>query len=366
MANRISTFWLPCIGMALWPAVAVANAGTPLMWARGIHLFIGNLAIGIGEGCLLAILFRKRAAPCIGVMIAANYCAAWIGGLLLTPKLSDSLGLDLNNAWRWLWIMVVAAYVLTVLLEWPFVAFCLRGSSGWLRKSIGGSLVVQTASYLVILGWYWAASGTSLYREVAIVPAAEIHVPKGTVLYFIAHDDGDVYARDLSQEAPRKVYELGSRSWYDRLQVTKSDADGGRWDLIARLVTDQKEPTLKTVLPDFAAVVPAPTERSGSEDSFNIGDVPRLGTAGKSGWRFWSGFWAFEGLNGENAKDGRRLHLSLETPFLEWYIRNATQLPGDQVVFQLGRDQICILDPDAKKIALVARGWGPIVAIRDH
>ena len=231
MANRISTFWLPCIGMALWPAVAVANAGTPLMWARGIHLFIGNLAIGIGEGCLLAILFRKRAAPCIGVMIAANYFSAWIGGALLTPKLSDSLGLDLNNAWRWLWIMVVAAYFLTVLLEWPFVAFCLRGSSGWLRKSIGGSLVVQTASYLVIFGWYWAASGTSLYREVAIVPAAEIHVPKGTVLYFIAHDDGDVYALDLSQEAPRKVHELGSRSWYDRLQVTKSDADSGHWDL---------------------------------------------------------------------------------------------------------------------------------------
>ena len=267
MANRISTFWLPCIGMALWPAVAVANAGTPLMWARGIHLFIGNLAIGIGEGCLLAILFRKRAAPCIGVMIAANYFSAWIGGALLTPKLSDSLGLDLNNAWRWLWIMVVAAYFLTVLLEWPFVAFCLRGSSGWLRKSIGGSLVVQTASYLVIFGWYWAASGTSLYREVAIVPAAEIHVPKGTVLYFIANDDGDVYALDLSQEAPRKVHELGSRSWYDRLQVTESDADSGHWDLIARLVTDQKEPTLKTVLPDFAAVVPAPTERSGSEDS---------------------------------------------------------------------------------------------------
>jgi hypothetical protein len=193
MANRISTFWLPCIGMALWPAVAVANAGTPLMWARGIHLFIGNLAIGIGEGCLLAILFRKRAAPCIGVMIAANYFSAWIGGSLLTPKLSDSLGL-----------------------------------------------------------------------------------------------------------------------------------------------------------------------------AFNIGDVSRLGTAGKSGWRFWSGFWALEGLNGENAKDGRRLHLSLETPFLEWYIRNATQLPGDQVVFQLGRDQICILDPDAKKIALLARGWGPIVAIRDN
>ncbi len=101
MANRISTFWPPCIGMALWPAVAVANAGTPLMWARGIHLFIGNLAIGIGEGCLPAILFRKRAAPCIGVMIAANYFSAWIGGswyIRNTPQLPrDQVGFQLGR-----------------------------------------------------------------------------------------------------------------------------------------------------------------------------------------------------------------------------------------------------------------------------
>jgi hypothetical protein len=364
MANRITKFWLPWTAAVLWPALALANAGTPLMWARGIHLFVGNLAIGIGEGLLLAVLFKKRAAPCIGIMIVANYFSAWIGGFLLTTNLSDWLGLDLNTAWRWLWIMVVAAYFLTVLLEWPFVAFCLRGSSGWRAKTVWGSLVVQAASYVVIFGWYWAASGTSLYREVAIVPAAEIHVPKGTVLYFIANDDGDVYALDLSQKEPRKVHELGSRSWFDRLQATASDTDSGQWDLIARLVTDQKEPTLKTVLHNFATVVPTPTERSGYEEWANSGEVSRLGTAGESGWKFRAGFWAFEGLSGENAKDGRRLHLSLETPFLEWYVRNATQLPGDQVVFQLGRDQICILDPVAKKIALVARGWGPIVALR--
>ena len=154
--NRITKFWLPWITAALWPAVVRADAGTPLMWASAFHLVLGNVAIGIGEGTLLAILFRKRAGPCIGVMIVANYLSAWVGAFLFTPRRCQLLGLDLNNAWQWLWILVLAAYVLTVLLEWPFVAFCLRRSDAWLRKSVWGSLVVQSASYLVIFGCYWA------------------------------------------------------------------------------------------------------------------------------------------------------------------------------------------------------------------
>jgi hypothetical protein len=68
-------------------------------------------------------------------------------------------------------------------------------------------------------------------------------------------------------------------------------------------------------------------------------------------------------LEGENAKDGRTLHVSLDTPFLWWRVHFPTQLPSGQVVFQLGSHQICILDPNERKIALLAKGRSPVVTM---
>lgn len=363
--DRSTKFWLTWIAMALWPVVARANAGTPLMWAGTFHLFLGNAVIGIGEGWLLAILFRKRAAPCIAVMIAANYLSAWAGAFLFTPQLVESLGINLNNVGRWLWTLVFAAYVLTVLLEWPFVAFCLRRSEAWFRKSIWGSLAIQSVSYLVIFGYYWAVSGTSLYGDVAIVDPARVHAPKGAVLYFIA-DDGDVHALDLNQKEQNRVCRLGSRDRGYTLLAAESSTTSGAWDLIAKLEARNGSPTISTLLPGFATVVPSRTKQASHwEEVNNIGDVPRLGPAREGGWTFRTGFWPFEGLYGSDQESGRQLHVALETPFIQWAVRNATQLSDDQVVCQLGRDQIGILDPNEKTISLIARGWSPIVAITE-
>ena len=38
------------------PTTALANAGTPLMWAAPIHLILGNAIIGVLEGLTLAVL----------------------------------------------------------------------------------------------------------------------------------------------------------------------------------------------------------------------------------------------------------------------------------------------------------------------
>ena len=65
------------------PSVAQANAGTPLMWAGMLHLFIGNAFIGLLEGILLIKLFKAPKMKAVGLMILANYFSAWIGGLFL-------------------------------------------------------------------------------------------------------------------------------------------------------------------------------------------------------------------------------------------------------------------------------------------
>jgi hypothetical protein len=93
------------------------------------------------------------------------------------------------------------------------------------------------------------------------------------------------------------------------------------------------------------------------------GEVSRV-HVDKSGWQFYFG-WMAGRLDGENAASGRNVHLSLETPFVRWPVCCPTQLPNGQVIFQLGSDQICILDPDERKVALLARGRWPVITVKD-
>ena len=350
MARRTLKFWLPVIVLAFSPAVAYADAGTPLMWASAFHLLLGNAVIGIAEGLILVLLFRRSGARCVAIMIAANYFSAWVGGAFLLPAITASLSLDLYNAWRWLWCMVAVSYFLTLLLEWPFVAL--------FRKSIWGSLVVQSASYVVLFGGYWAVSGTSPYTDLAVVQPSAISLPKDAMLYYIAENDGDVYAWGPGQGETRKICRLKSSENGDRLLLRESRTVAGRWDLIAGSETEDPSSSDRIVSAGLMCVVAEPPGvglRPG-------GDVPRFRTD-KSGWEFYFG-WMAGRLDGDNAKEGRRVYVSLETPFVTWPVHYPTQLPSGQVIFQFGRNQICILDPNERKIALLVKGRWPVVTMK--
>ncbi|MBR6464107.1 MAG: hypothetical protein IKS81_02315, partial [Verrucomicrobia bacterium] len=80
--------------LLLTSATAQANAGTPLMWATLLHLFIGNLLIGIFEGYLLAKFFKLSKLRSIILLIIANYISMWLGGILLLGLFSPSSLLD--------------------------------------------------------------------------------------------------------------------------------------------------------------------------------------------------------------------------------------------------------------------------------
>ena len=62
---------------------------------------------------------------------------------------------------------------------------------------------------------------------------------------------------------------------------------------------------------------------------------------------------------------GTEFSIGFEMPLGNWLIRNATHLPGDYVLFQLGRDQICLFDPLRKRIAIIARGRGPVAILEE-
>lgn len=340
------------------------------MWAAMLHLVIGNALIGILEGLILAKVFSLRSVKAVALMIAANYLSAWVGGFLASGAVARHLHMDLNTGWRWFWILVIATYVLTLILEWPFVALCFRGSANLRKRSWKGNLLVQSISYLLLFGWYWSASGTSLYTKMQVVSPKDLSLPESVLIYFISDRDGHVYTRKATSTQDRRVFELRSTNTDDRLFVRLASTNqSDSWDLLARLeVENSRDGKLVEIQKDFASHA-LPDWRASQNPPqyegtwFNFGEVPRLGDAEQSDWEFMTGFWPIEGLHGTNAVKHARIHLSFETPFGAWPVRNATHLPGDKVLFQLGEDQICLMDPNANTVALVTHGRGPVAVI---
>lgn len=349
------------------PCEASANTGTPLMWATAFHLALGNALIGLGEGLLLAFLFKLKKWRSIGIMIVANYFSTCIGRIVLHSVI-PLLPVDLNNGWYWFWVLAAAAYLATLLLEWPFVALCFRGAPSWFKRSWVGNLTVQTVSYVVIFSWYWMASGTSLYTKMNVVPVSQMKLPQIERIYYIGDKGNEIFTCDLYGNDKRWVQSVATKDKMDRLFVRPSSAIPGKWDLMAitKGVSNQEGEVME-VIKDFAKQA-APDWRSTTTEPrqydstwFNFGPAALQKELPGGEWEFTSGFWAIEGLRAINQKTGKRVHFSYETIFGEWYVRNATQLPTDQAVFQLGENQICVFDPATKQVALITRGRGPVV-----
>ena len=363
--------FLVLFGVVAFPQHACANAGTPLMWAAALHLLFGNALIGIGEGLLLARLFSLPKVKSVTAMILANYLSAWLGGLFIRGAIVQALPMDLNNGWMWFWIMVAATYCMTLLLEWPFIALCFRGIQNWFRQSVRASLVVQSVSYILLFGWYWLASGTSLYTRMDIVASADLALPESVLVYFISPADGNVYRRQLTGGSEQKIFELNSTNHNDRLLIRPSTTDSNHWDLVARFETESRSnPHFVDVLTNMM-VEAAPELRSSRTGTplnegttwLNFGRAQRLGSATNSHWEFRAGFWPIEGLKASNKTTGESVRFSYETPFGMWTVRNVVHLPTDKVFFQLGWDQICAFDPVRRRVGLLWKGRGPVPVI---
>lgn len=351
----------------LSPLTTSANAGTPLMWAGMLHLTIGNAIIGIGEGLAIAWLFHQPKRRCVPVMIGANYLSAWLGGGGIAQFIAGQLDWNLYTAWRYFWMLVGITYLLTLLLEWPLVAVCFWKQEGWLRRSIRASLIVQTLSYLLLFGWYWGASGKSLYTKMNVVPLAEVKLPADALLYFIGTPDGRVCELDLANQTIRVVGKTISTNENDRLLFRLTDTNGPNAELCLRRDADRDEDAVfEMVTRPFSTrnVFVEPQDHLRQNLWFNFGSAAVLREATNSGWEFFSGFWAVEGMEAYYQANKAALYFAWETPFSQWIVRSASHLPGDQVIFQFGRNQICILDAPTRRIARIVEGRGPAVALK--
>jgi hypothetical protein len=353
------------------PTAALANVGTPLMWTSAIHLVFANAFIGIIEGLVLVWLFRIPVTPAIGLMILANYFSTWVGYFCVIELICAEVQFDLYNAWQWIGAMALIAYILTVQLEWPFVVILLWKSDHWIRNSVLGNLVVQTASYTGLFLIYWNCSGTSLYTEAKIVSIREISLPQNVTVAFISDDHANVDRIDLGsgrreliherEPADRNqflAFEIGtSRNSQRQLVVYRNLDSGNEIEVVKKLAVFSEENIPR------ACNGEDPTGRSGAWRG--VGDALRLGEM-ESDWTFKCGFWPVEGLSGVNSRTNARIRLSLETPIVGWEVRHVTQLPNDLVLFQLGERQICLFDPETRRVALLAYGRSPVAFLKSE
>jgi hypothetical protein len=328
------------------------------------HLVFGNALIGMGEGLLIAAVFKRPKLPCVGLMMAANYFSAWVGGVWLAGSIATRLDWNLYNAWRLFWAFALGTYIVTLLLELPLIALCFWKQDNWFKRSLQASLLAQTISYACLFGWYWGASGKSLYTQMQIVPASEIHLPANLQLFYISSQDGRVH------ENSRELRSIVSTNGNDRLLITTMPDHTNSWSLMLRLDADRDEDvrfiSIEPVIEGAAAAVePIEEHRQNGRDTwFNFGPALKANSDLTSEWTFATGFWPVEGMVAENEKRRQKFHFAWETPFSQWNIRSAIQLPDDHVIFQLGNDQICVLEPHTKRIALLAKGRGPAVVMK--
>jgi hypothetical protein len=356
--------YLAIILLTLLPALAAhANAGTALLLGTYMHMLFGNLILGIGEWVLLNAYLRRPEGLGVIALIAGNYLSAWLGGFVIVLGSARFVVLTLENYQMWFYAFVAAAFVVTLIIEFPFVLFAMRKEKPLFKKAVLATLILHLISYSLLFAWYSSLSRDSMVTELELVPAAEMALPDGHSLYYISSDGKAVYRSDLAGIEQKRIKEVDAPERDDCLVL---DDSGDLW-LYSLWRRDGLEPAeasnMELIVEGASLHTPkleGVPDLKPSETRWSFGRVPKLDI--ESVWEYETGFWPAEGIRGNSDRPNSAFLYAMEMPVAWWYVRNATHIEGDYVVFQLGYDQICILQPQDKKIALIARGRGPVVA----
>jgi len=326
----------------------LANAGTPLMWAGCFTLLFGNFFIGLFEAWLIRGR-RKLFAPAATAMVVANYLSmlAGIGLIYLALPLAAEAQRDpFTKSVPLLLGMWAATYVLTVIIEWPFVA-----NTAGLRvnlRSLGLSAKVQAVSYSFLAVFTYFVGSTSALTLTS-APAGSVTSVDGWV-YYLALDHESVMRTRLDGSRTEKVSEIDVEptSGWPRITVEPT-SNGDRARLMYRVYGADQE-----IIKNVGGAEQAAGGERGSDNLIQIGN----GTSGFFSTRkfadspkVYCGFWPREGL----LVDGVRF--ALETPFLSIPWRCPVVLSDGSIVGQFG-DAIVVFDPKRELVAKLGEGSG--------
>ena len=341
--------------------------GRPSLWASAFHLFVGNLIIGCVEAAILIRWFRAAKPRAYRLMIVANY-VSMIAGVAATSwgkgRLSDASVLSIVNLRAVLIGLGLGAYLLSVCLELPFVAFAVAREHRSFARCLCGSLLANAASYAGLVILYWQISGTSLITSAHIEAPSHFCASPTAEIYYIGINDGAIYRVKASGGIPEKFLELGAKDRSARLFAKQAD-DEGMLDLwIAGFPKRESTTVAQRAFARIREVAVRDAQNAAGEERDGWMDFGWARTFDPaSSWKIWTGFWPLEGLRASDEITGQRYGLALETPQLAWPSRSATLLPEAQVIYQLGQ-QIVLLDLPTKRMGLIALGRGPLIVRR--
>ncbi|MDY6938611.1 MAG: hypothetical protein SWY16_13180 [Cyanobacteriota bacterium] len=322
------------------------------------HLLVGNLFIGYIEGFVLAKWFRIPRGPTTAIVVLANYASAWAGLFLLFNRLSGIANVTFENAYFWVGLCVILAFLLTLLVEYPFFWFLLRKQEKAVRQSLKATLVVHCISYALLFVWYGVNSPVSLVTQLDVVSVSGLQPQEEYVLYFIDADGKQVVRSDLEGKNQEAIAQIDRDYRWPQLFACKNEEkqEKGEEEQFDLSVGDSRN-NKQLILSDFAASIP--TTRTRDCHVTFLGEVPKL--TDNTNWDYHIRSFDTAGIRGENEKENLSFNFALETLFISWPVKHATHLEGDYAVFELDGDRIYILQPQEKKIALITRGQNPIV-----
>lgn len=343
----------------LSPALAYANAGTPLMWLIAGHLIMGNAIIGIFEGFIIAKFFKNRYVRSISIMILANYISMVIGIFTIGILHKSLRGIaSINNILYVILGTFLITYVITIIAEWPFCFWIMKGKEARGRRSLKASIILQTLSYAVLIPLYLSASGVSLITNVKVDNTLSFLKTNNALIYFISLKDGALYRINADRSGMQKVEDAGLKNEYSELFICNKNGKSTLNAYWYVRVNNKYEYRSKVLLDDVRGFT-AVSETCDSKDRwYGIDFRPE----NMRDWKISTGTWAIEGLRGKNVKTGETFRIALETPLEDWPISKASILPGDQVICQIG-PQIVLVDLNTRHIGLITFGLSPVVIL---
>lgn len=338
------------------PLCAFANTGTPMLWASVAHLALGNVLLGCLEGALLAKWFGVPYGRAIRIMILANYLSAWVGFPFM-QWLHDQMA-ALQIAREFFVLQLLLAYGLTLVLEWPFVAWIVRGIPNAGKVSVKGSLGVQTLTYLLLFCVYAPLSNISLLTRWRPVSPDRLPLPSDLAVFYIAKEDGRVR---LMGANPAEDVDVGPQQLRladgASLELAESPTDTNTWALMSGKSVVLDRLISRTALDPYQAAF---TRRS----FVAVGpSVYRVGQATNSAWR--PGWMAWPEVGAWFQRDKERISLGWGTPLGGWSVWRVIAMPGDLYLVVLG-DQICLANLAQREITVLRYGPDALAFLRDQ
>lgn len=356
--------------------IVLANPGSALLTLETVHSTLLNLLVGLVEGWMVTRYARVKLGRAAGIMILANYVSAFIGGSLLFELSAQFEAVwapepPLYHAGRLLALLAVIAFVLAVVLEFPFVLWATSRKSPMPKARADNPVRRRATTFSSRLALCTACQSVT-YFGMALLYAGVCNISLLTDTTRVRDTSG------LAGGAQGWIYYVTS----DTTEVRRCRLDATRDETWATL-KPRSFPRLSAIpLADGTiCLIAADTGQVGPDITGRVGE--RSDEPGVFGGfaditcldfrpgperidRFtarWSADYGLMHWIPDESGTLRRgsLNVAFATPNARWSVAYPTVLPSGSVIFQFG-PQIVVMDRQ-KRIGALCMGTSPVVVL---